>query len=213
MAAVLAPVGYYNPQFFTPFYFPSWEGPALPGGIPTARYFAPEFFSPFYFAPLLPIDSGMLPVPEPLFRDYDGFATVVAALRATGEFADVVFGATAERWAGGVDLSPIAVITPQRWSESDDTDPIVVVRQVSFSLAIAVRDDDTESGFNRLDRLVCTAQNAIEGSDLGGSCLPALTRLNRGFYDPSAVYPEMRVVLQGEFTYLIPSPNRYSTGS
>ena len=52
----------------------------------------------------------------------------------------------------------------------------------------------------------------INGSDLGGGCLSPLTRVRRGAFDPAAVYPEQRVVLQGEFTYLIPSPNDHCDG-
>lgn len=200
MTAPSTSIDYFAPDYFTPFYFPPLTIPAPHTDAP-GRYFAPTFFTPFYFSPLLPIEPED---PESSYRDGDAFLAVVAALKATGDFAEVFFGTTVDRRSGGADLSPVAVITPEGWSESDDTDPCEFVRHVVFSLTIVTRQDDPATGFDYLDRLSCAAQSAIQGTDLGGGCLPALTRLHRGSYDSKSVYPEMRVALLGEFTYLIP---------
>jgi hypothetical protein len=212
MATPAAPFGYFACDFFTPFYFPPLQMAPLPGTQP-GRYFAPAFFSPFYFAPLLPNYADSPDEPEGPYRDGNAFAAVIAALEATEQFGAVVFGTTADCRPVGADLTPVAVITPDRWSESDDADPSVVLRQVVFSLTLIVREEDSASGFDQLDRLTCLAQNAIEGSDLGGGSLKTLTRVRSGNYDAEAPYPEKRVVLHGEFSYLIPSPNSHFTST
>jgi hypothetical protein len=180
----------------------------MPAASAPVRYFAPQFFSPFYFPPLLPLDYGTVVAdPKSTYRDRDALAAVAAALEGSGEFAAVFIAASADRRPGGADLTPVIVVTPNSWDETDDADPSVIVRQLAFSLTVVVRDDDPASGFDSLDRLSCIALNAVNGSDLGQGCLPALTRLRRGVFEPDAVYPELRVVLRGELTYLIPSPN------
>ncbi len=177
-----------------------------------ARFFAPTYYSPFYFPSL--VTGGGAPAPGPgasPYRDRDAFGAIVAALTATGEFADVAFGTTLDRRAAGADRTPAAVITPDTWAEVDDVDPFQLVRRVTFTLTLVVRDEDPAARFDALDRLTNVAQNAIDGSDLGGTSLPALTLLRRGRFDPTSKHPEQGVILQGEFTFLIPSMTGHDT--
>ena len=176
-----------------------------------SQYFAPSFFSPHYFPPLLGKSGGTGGAPISPCRDRDAFDAIIAALLSTGEFAAIVFGTTPGRMAAGGDLTPVAVITPEAWAELDDVDPIVVVRQVVFALTIAVRGEEPTSRYEQLDRLSCVVLNAIDGLDLGGACLPALTRIRRGRYESDSKHPEQRLVLSGEFSYLIPSLNGHNT--
>ena len=53
--------------------------------------------------------------------------------------------------------TPAAVITPDAWAEVDDVDPVEVVRKVTYTLTLAVRDDDPASRFDALDRLTSLA--------------------------------------------------------
>ena len=64
------------------------------------------------------------------------------------------------------------MITPDTWFETDDCDPVVIVRHVSFTLTLVARDEDPLTRYQTLDRLTCISLNAIDGSDLGGVCLP-----------------------------------------
>jgi hypothetical protein len=206
-----SPARYFAPTYYSPFYFP----PLLAGGGVTtapsvpARYFAPTYYSPFYFPPLFAggsVPTG--PSPGPVvtaYREGDAFAAIVAALSATREFSDVAFGTTLDRRPAGADRMPAAVITPDSWAEADDVDPVALVRRSSFTLTIAVRDEDPVARYEALDRLSNVALNAIDGLDLGGGSLPPLTRLSRGRFDPNSKHPEQSVVLHGEFAYLIPS--------
>ena len=171
--------------------------------VPT-RFFARTYYTPYYF-PSLVADGGSPGSGVSPFRDMDAFGAIAAALTATGEFADVAFGTTLERRAAGADGIPAAVITPESWAEVDDVDPVQLVRRVTYMLTLVVRDEDPAARFDALDRLTSLAQNAIDGSDLGGACLPALTLLRRGRFDPGSKFPEQAVILQGEFTFLIPS--------
>jgi hypothetical protein len=171
-------------------------------------YFSPSFFSPFYFSPTTTASAPTAPAPG--YRDRDAFAAIIAALEASGEFATVVIGSPLDdRVTAGND--PWALVTPTEWEEGDDADPIVCVRRVSFTLTIVVRHEDPGERFQRLDRLTAVAQDAIDGSDLNGGCLPALTRLRRGRLDDRPRHPEQRVTLSGEFSYLITAYNGHDT--
>ena len=176
-----------------------------------ARYFAPTYFSPFYFTPLVaPGEDGAGTAVTP-YRDMDAYGSILSALRQTGAFAEITFGVTPDRRPSGADRTPAAVVTPDVWSETDDTDPVVVVRRVSYALTLIVRDDDPVARYDLLDRLSCVAQNAVDGTDLGGGCLAALTRTRRGRFDTASTNPEQGVVLLGEFTYLITTLNGHGT--
>jgi hypothetical protein len=183
----------------------------MPSQSPS-QYFSPTYFSPFYFPPLLvqpgggTADGSVSP-----FRDRDAFDAIITALVNTGEFAGVVFGTTPDRMVAGADLSPVAVVTPVSWAELDDVDPIVIVRQVSYALTLAVRDEDHTARYEQLDVLSCIVLNALDGLNLGGACLPTLTKIRVGRYEAVTKHPEQRLVLCGEFTYLIPSISGHNT--
>jgi hypothetical protein len=174
-------------------------------------YFAPTYFSPFYFPPLFVVGGDPSGSTSAAFRDTDAYASVVAALKATGEFAQVFFGTNPDQRSAGADRTPAAVITPNGWAEIDDVDPVVIVRRVDFTLTVVARGEDALARYEDLDRLSCVCENAIDGSDLGGTCLPALTKLRRGRFEAHPNHPEQRVALHGEFTYLIPSMTGHKT--
>lgn len=163
-------------------------------------YLAPDYFTPTYFASIDP--GGLLPAAG-VYRDRDAFAAILAALSATREFAGVAFPGPIERTAVGSEVRPLVALTPGRFEEQDDADPTSLLRRVSYRLTIAVRDDDDFAGFDRLDRLARLVRDTLDGSSLGGGCLPGLTRLRRGALDPQVPYPEQRLVLDGEFSYPI----------
>ena len=169
-------------------------------------YFAPNYFSNYYFSPLTffgATDPTLGPTSNG-YRDKDAFNAIVQALTDTAEFAEVVIRINLETGVHVAERSPLAIVSPDAWMESDESDPVVYVRQVSFSLTLVVRDEDPFARYDALDRLSCIAQNVIDGSDLGGGSLPALTKLRRGRYDPRSEHPEQSVDLHGEFSYLIP---------
>jgi hypothetical protein len=174
-------------------------------------FFSPSFFSPYYLAPLALLQSLSIGAPMGSFRDRDVFDAISAALSATGEFADIVFGETIEQGTFGADRVPLAVLTPVHWEESDDSDPTALIRRVAYRLTIAVRDEEPGSRFDSLDRLSSLVQNTLDGTPLNGGCLPALTKLHRGQYDPTSRHPEQRLILQGEFSYIVGSFQSHST--
>jgi hypothetical protein len=176
--------------------------------VASARFFAPTFFSPYYFPSLVAPDG---PDTVAALRDGDAFTAILDALAATGEFAVVSFGTTADRRPAGADLAPAAVVTPDAWYEADDTDPVVLVRRVFFTLTIVVRDEDPLARYDAIDRLSCVAQNALDGAALGADCVAALTKTYRGRFEPAPTHPEQSVAIHGEFTYLIPSLNGHKT--
>jgi hypothetical protein len=172
-----------------------------------AVYFAATYFSPFYF-PSLAFERQ-----ETLsgYRDRDAFTALVTALYNTSEFSDIILGRAIDQSALGADRTPLAVIVPTQWSELDDADPTVNLRQVTFTLTIVVRDDDADQRFQLLDRLTSIAQNAIDGIDLDGGCLPCLTKVHSGHYEPQSRHPEQRVILTGAFSYLVSTNSRHDT--
>ncbi len=161
------------------------------------------FSSPHDLTPLAPDQSAALPLPAGGYRDRDAFAAIVTALADTGEFSDVILGEAPGQNAAGAARTPLAVVAPEQWTESDNVDPCLLVRHVSFKVLITIRDEYPYQGIERLDRLSSVAQDVLDGSDLNGGCIPALTKLRQGRFDPSTSHPEQRVVLDGEFTYLV----------
>ena len=166
-------------------------------------YFSSQYFPPLYFASTALTIVGPPSSPTAGYRDRDAYAAIVAALVATGALAQVTIGQPPGRALVGPDRVPLAVVTPEGWEEEDDADPIVNVRHVSYSLTLVVRDEDVTERYQQTDLLTSVVQDALDGSDLGGGCLPALTKLKRGRFDLGARHPEQRAILAGEFSYLI----------
>ncbi len=179
----------------------------------TKTYFGATYFSPMYFAASTAgIVVTVPPPPGPRgYRDRNAFAAIVAALESTGEFAAVLLGSPAYRTLVGADRTPMAVISPTEWDEEDDADPIFNVRHVSYLLTLICRGEIPGERYEQLDRLTSVVQNALDGSNLDGGCLPALTKFRRGRPDLSARHPEQRILLEGEFTYLISTQAGHDT--
>jgi hypothetical protein len=174
-----------------------------------SSYFSKAYFSPNYFSSTMSAQG--VPTAPTGYRDRDAFEAIKTVLSATGEFAAVVFGTPADDLAAGADQIPMAIITPNEWEEVDDVDPIVGVRHVSYTLTLATRDEDPQTRFEQLDRLTSIAQNTLDGTDLNGGCVPALTRLRRGRFETKPRHPEQRVILSGEFSYLISTYSGHDT--
>ena len=85
----------------------------------------------------------------------------------------MAFGTTLDRRAAGADRMPRPRSSPRtagpRSTTSTRSD---LVRRVTFTLTLVVRDEDPAARFDALDRLTSVAQNAIDGSDLGGAACP-----------------------------------------
>lgn len=176
-------------------------------------FFAPTFYTPYYFAEFVPFGSDTGDSQDAwgtTYRDRDAFKAIRTALSATREFAEVLLGIAPERQGAGADRSPLVVISPDGWTELDDVDPVVIVRQVFYSIVIIVRDKDPFLRYEMLDRLSCLTQNVLDGTDLGGVCLPALTKIRRGQFEKSSNSPEQFVNLYGEFSYIIPAFNGHN---
>jgi hypothetical protein len=139
------------------------------------------------------------------YRDRDAFASLVNALSASSEFAEVVFPSPLDSSPIGADRSPLAVVVPTQWLEQPDSSSSLMLRRVSFTLTLVVRSEDPRERFEILDRLTSIVQNAIEGSTLGGGCLAGMTHLRKGRYDPASRHPELRLSIDGGFGYTISS--------
>lgn len=173
-------------------------------------YFDPSYFSPTYFGPLgaiAPGDKGSLMT---AFRDRDAFAAILQALKSTGEFAEVAFPADLDASPVGANRTPLAVVVPIEWAEDPDTSSMASIRRVTYNLILVARAESPRDRFETLDRLTSIAQNAIERSTLGGFCMPPMSHLQRGVFDPKSRHPELRLTIEGAFGYLIDSPNGHS---
>jgi hypothetical protein len=171
-------------------------------------YFAPTYFAPTYFGSLAPALVPIPPVPIPpgsteAYDDLQAYQAVLAALEATGAFGSVLFAIPPDRLPLAAAAMPLVSVVPEGWEEFDDVDPIAILRRITFSLYLLVRDDDPLARLGRLANLDSAAHVALEGSGLGGGCLPALTRLGRARFDPRSLHPEQAARLVGEFTYII----------
>ena len=165
-------------------------------------YFAPTYFSPYFFAPLDSPQVSPPAAPSAPYGDGDAFGAILGLLRNTGAFERVLFANSLDRTALATATAPSVSLVPGGWEEFDDVDPVVILRRVEFSVALLVRGDDPFSRLDALAKLESVARGLIDGSDLGG-CLPGLTRIRRGRYDPRSLHPEQALTLDGELTYMI----------
>ncbi|MEO6811166.1 MAG: hypothetical protein ABI353_18815 [Isosphaeraceae bacterium] len=138
------------------------------------------------------------------YCDQDAFSAMVEALKATGAFAEVSFGVTIDRCNISAGCLPLALIVPTEWTERDTPDSGSLMRQVGFTLTLVVRQADEAARFEQLDRLASLAHGVMNRSDLGGGCVRALTKIRRARHDQGTRHPEQRIVLNGDFSYLIP---------
>lgn len=144
-------------------------------------------------------------------RDRDAFAALLNALAATSEFAEVRLQSSLNFPPVGADRSPSAIIVPVAWQEQSDSAIGAVIRRVAYTVALIVRREDALERFETLDRLSAVVQNTLEGEKFGGFCLAPMSLVRRGRYDDASRYPELRLVLDGEFSYTIPSPKAHNT--
>ncbi len=138
-------------------------------------------------------------------QDRDAYAVIVATLEGTGAFAAVRFGGEAEAVASlSTGQLPLILLTPGSWQEIDHVDPLVATRLVNYALTIYVQGSDTFERFQVAERLRGMIQEHLDGSDLGGGCLPALTRLRKGGPEPNPEAFETRYQIHGTFGYVVP---------
>ena len=171
-------------------------------------YFAPSYFTPYYFASLgLKEQPPSIPgTPAISYRDRDAYAAIITLLENTGEFALVTLGSLIEKASLPTDRLPLAAILPRSWHETDDVDPVEILRQVGFDIILIARANDPAEALDEVQRLSVLVQRAIDGSSLGGGCLPALTIIKEGRMDRRRNrHPEQKFVLKGEFSYIPPT--------
>ncbi len=186
--------------------------------MPAPGYFAPTYFPPNYFPPAyfgslgaIPIAPGGGGLPLSAYRDRDAFAAILNSLWATSEFAEVVFPGPLDSSPVGADRSPLVVVVPVQWTEQPDASSSALIRHVSYSLVVVARHEDPRRRFDIADRLGSIVQNTLEGSSLGGSCVPTQTQVRLGVIDVKSRHPELRVTLTGTFAYTIATPNSHDT--
>jgi hypothetical protein len=168
-------------------------------------FFPSWYFPPAYYAPGTSPSNGNPPPAVGTYTDKDAFSAMNGLLQATGAFANVLYGIPVNRASTSGYQYPFAVIQPTSWMETRDSDGSSVLRIVSFSLTLAVRDPQAGNRVASLDRLTTVVRSALNGSTLGGGCLPSQTQLFQGRLDPTSQPPEGRVVLNGQFAYHVAS--------
>lgn len=140
------------------------------------------------------------------YRDRDAYEALLALLRGSGEFARVALGLDSDPGAEATAPAPSALVVPDGWAEAPDSGPGSPLRTVAFRLILTVVHPDPHRRFLAADRLAAVAQNLIDGSDLGGTCLAGLTKLTRCRFPARPGHPAFRAVLDGTFAYCIPAP-------
>ena len=202
------PTPYNAPTYFPSSYFygvPAVVVPSTPAG-PTP-YNAPTYFpsSYFYGVPTPPVEVPVVTpvVPDLQWPDQPSYLAMLGLLDATGVFEDVIFGAANQRSQAGADTYPLAIVTPKGWEESDDFDPVLIIRRATFSITIVVKDQDGFPRFDLLDSFSSAVKGVVDRSSLGGTCLPALTRIRAGRYEYSNHHPEQSIDLEGEFSSIV----------
>jgi hypothetical protein len=200
------PDGAWARHYFAPHYWSGESGVALPTGsgaaAPGASYFPRRDWPPRYFAPRF--WSGTSVDQTALGRDRDIFRAIKAALDATNSFATVLLHQSVLNARAGADQNPI--VTIQRTAVQENSrwgNPITIERTVSFDLTIAIRAEDHDERFEQMELLESVVMNVLSGQSWAGICLPDRSLIARGMDDPRPRHPEQRVVMKGQFTYLL----------
>lgn len=138
-------------------------------------------------------------------RDWDVLSDIRDRLIATGAFDGVHLSGLPAEYGRSAGEARMAVCTLSAWDDTDDwddTEDVSIPRAVAWTLTLFVRQSDPESRDREADRLANVAQNVLDGRSLAGVTLPGLTKIRRGRWERSPA-PERRLVLMGEFTYLV----------
>lgn len=177
----------------------------------SSGYFTPTYFASDYFGSPGATAPGEEGSSMAAYRDRDAFAAIIQILRATGEFADVLFPVPLDATSTGADRAPLAVVIPTQWVEEADVSSDALLRRVSYELVLVARAEDPRDRFETLDRLTSVVQNAIERSTLGGASPNGSSRLRHGLYDEKSRHPETWLTIDGAFSYWIETPNVHNT--
>lgn len=163
-----------------------------------SSYLAPTYFPPSYFA----VGGGSPPGSggSAAVRDRDVFQRLVEVVEATGEFSEVVYllpGTEPEP----ADHNPVLGVVPRGWEETDSGDGAGLTRSVRYQIWIIVKDLEPQVRYDWGDRLACLVQNLLDGSSLGGACIPALSVLRHGTIPKTTDANALTLVLDGTFVY------------
>lgn len=145
-------------------------------------------------------------------RDDDIFQEIVIALRATGEFDGVHYPSPSPEHGFAAGEIRSAVLTPiaSDWdSQYDDgLGAADVIRNVMYTVTVAVREPDPVTRAREFDRLANVVSNALDGKSLAGVTLPALTGFRSGRVGRLSS-PEQQITLTGNFTYFVDGWSTY----
>jgi hypothetical protein len=156
----------------------------------------------------LPPDPSPPPPPAPgpsPYRDRTLLHAIADRLRATGQWDEVLTTGPPEdkgASAASVKLACLELAAFDEFDLLDDYASITQERNVRYTLLVLVRDQDADTRDDEADRLCNVASNALNGVSIAGQTVADKTRLRRGVWQPAAA-PERRIVVQGEFTYLV----------
>jgi hypothetical protein len=137
--------------------------------------------------------------------DWDIFDDICGKLKATNAFDNIYRSADPETRGQSSEDRYAAVVKPAGWEQTDESDDETTVqstRRVSWTLILIVREDDPEARERKLDDLLATSQNALDGECLGGLTICGWTRLKSGRYE-TATGIEQRMTCSGEFKYWV----------
>ena len=165
--------------------------------------FPTTFFPAWYFPPAYYAGGTSPIIPVVAYTDSAAYSAMSSALQATGAFAAVSYG-TSVNSVSAAGRYPFALIQPVSWSETQDSAGPGMLRRVSFNLTLGVRDPLARNRLDSLDQLMAIVRSALNGSTLGGGCVPSQTLVSQGRFDPTAQPPEGRLLLSGQFAYLVP---------
>lgn len=201
VSELLAGTGIYGALIAPP---AGYEGPVTwDTGGPAPRH-AVDSIGPGTVAPA--------PAPAPTVRDRTILRLIADALAATGEFDEVCTTGLPERTgrtAGDARLASLELVSFKERELATDPDTAPRERTVRYHCYLLVRVEDPDARDDEVDRLANVAANAVDGQTFAGITLRSFTTLDAGQYLPAAA-PERRLVMTGQFVYLLDS---YATRS
>lgn len=114
--------------------------------------------------------------------------------------------------AAHLTVYPRCAVSLMGWTQDDKTDPVERVQKVNFELEVTTLVDAATDPEIDLDVIVQGVKGLINGSGLGGTCIPPLSSIDTGRYlkyggggvsklEAAAAPKERRIWMFGTFAY------------
>jgi hypothetical protein len=150
--------------------------------------------------------------PRWMLRERDVRRAVRDTLEASGYFDGIYLGSLPEqrgRSSGDLTAATIEPISTRETDHWDASPTAAADLTATLRITVMARDADEEIRDETAERLVNIANNALNGSTLGGLAMPQFTQVQGWTWLP-AVAPERRIRVEFRFRYFVAGNQQYN---